>query len=461
MMPDADSQATAGGPLRVEDVPVAELAARFGTPLYVVSEARLRDNARRIREAFKAAWPHGPVRVLPALKANHTVATRLVLSEEGMGCDTFGETEFEVALRGGVPAGLISVNGSSKSRSLIARAVRAGARVTLDSARELDHVVDVAHETGLTARVRLRVRPRLTGIEAPSDFLADEVPIRQIGQAYKPGIPPGELAEVARRALAAPGVDLIGLHVHFARQTTDLEVWRSLVGSFVEQVAELVAALPGWRPRELDLGGGFATPRDPTGRAFSRGRDRPAAPSIEAHALVVGSALADGLREHGIDPAGTVLEVEPGRALYADTGVHLARVRNVKRQTDPEPRVWVETDTSEQFLLDTIIEGVRWTVLVDGRDEPASLTADITGISCGFDCIVPDAQLPATAVGDLLVFLDTGAYQEACATNFNGLPRPAMVLVRGGDAFVIRRRETIDDVLARDLIPAHLTREAS
>ena len=261
---------------------------------------------------------------------------------------------------------------------------------------------------------------------------------------------------------AAPGIELLGLHAHFARQTTDLEIWKALVRSYVEQVAELVGAIDGWRSGELDLGGGFAPRRDPTGRAHARMRDRDPAPSIEQYAGAIGTTLAAELTGRGIDPAGIVLEVEPGRALYADTGVHLARVCNVKRQRDPEARVWVETDTSEQFLLDTIIEGARWTVLVDGRDrDPHSLRADVTGISCGFDCIVPDAELPAVEVGDLLVFLDTGAYQEACATNFNGLPRPAMVLVSGAEAFVIRRRETIEDVLARDVIPGHLERAAS
>src|SRR5262249_55488880 len=150
----------------------------------------------------------------------------------------------------------------------------------------------------------------------------------------------------------------------------------------------------------------------------------------------------------------------PGRAIYADTGVHLARVCNVKRQADPVERTWVETDTSEQFLLDTIIEQVRWTLLVDGKQGAARmLTADVTGDSCGFDCLGPDAQRRPVDRGDLVVFLDTGAYQEACATNFNGLPRPAMVLVRGDEATVIRRRETVEDVLARDVVPAYLAQD--
>jgi diaminopimelate decarboxylase len=449
-----------GNRLLVEDVPVAELAERFGTPLYAVSEQRLRADARAIRSAFAAAWPHGPVNVLASLKANHTIATRLVLTDEGIGCDTFGETELVIAERAGVPPHLISVNGSSKPASLVDRAVAMGARITLDSARELDLAIDAAARLGRTAVVRLRMRPRLTGIDQPTDFAADPLPIRAAGQAYKPGIPPDELLAVAQRALAARGVDLTGLHAHFARHTTDLEVWQALVASYVEQVAEVVAELGGWLPRELDIGGGFAGADDPTGRAHARGRGRPPAPPVADYARVVASTLSDELEAHGIDPSGITLEVEPGRAIYASSGVHLARVTNVKRQTDPEPRIWVETDTSEVFLMDVIIESARFGVRVDGRSGE-EITADITGISCGFDTIVADARLPRVEVGDLLVFEGTGAYQEACASNFNGLPRPAMVLVRAGDASVIRRRETIDDVLARDAIPAHLERAAS
>lgn len=151
------------------------------------------------------------------------------------------------------------------------------------------------------------------------------------------------------------------------------------------------------------------------------------------------------------------MEVEPGRSLYADVGVQLATVRNIKSQTRPEPRTWVETDTTEMFLLDTLIERNRWATVVVGKAaEPPSLTADIVGISCGFDVIVPDARLPPVAVGDRIAFLDTGAYQDATAANFNAMPRPATILVNGSEAELIKRAETIEDVFRRDVVPARL-----
>jgi diaminopimelate decarboxylase len=152
-----------------------------------------------------------------------------------------------------------------------------------------------------------------------------------------------------------------------------------------------------------------------------------------------------------------LLEAEPGRAVYADAGFHLATVTNVKKQRDPDPRCWVETDTSEVFMPDTTLESALFPVVSVTRAnaEPA-LFADVTGISCNFDVIAPGVAVPDVAPGEVIAFLHTGAYQEASAANFNSLPRPATVLVRGAIAEVVKRRETIEDVLGRDVVPDRL-----
>jgi diaminopimelate decarboxylase len=178
---------------------------------------------------------------------------------------------------------------------------------------------------------------------------------------------------------------------------------------------------------------------------------------VEAYATAIASALSDRLRAGGVDPSGVTLEVEPGRGLFADVGVHLATVRNVKRERDPKPWTWVETDTSEMFLLDSLVEHDRWHVVaVDRVAGSPELAVDVVGRSCGFDLIVPDAQLPSVDDGDILAFLDTGAYQDASATNFNAMPRPGTVLVRGSDVELIKRPETVDEVFARDRVPERL-----
>ena len=238
---------------------------------------------------------------------------------------------------------------------------------------------------------------------------------------------------------------------HLGRHSADPDVWAGMGASFAAAIAGLCAELDGWRPGEIDVGGGYPAPRDPTGSGAQ-------APPIEAIAEQAHRArCAPACRRPGSTRRGIRLEAEPGRALYADAGIHLATVRNMKHQSAPVEWDWVETDTTEMFMADLLIEHARFGVVAASRaDAPAAICADVVGMSCGFDVLAPQARLPLLAAGDVLAFLDTGAYQDACASNFNGLPRPATVLVRGGDAEVVKRAETVADVFARDVIPARL-----
>lgn len=452
------------GQLFVEGCGAASLARRFGTPCYVVSEDQLRRNVRRFRRAFSDRWPESPVHVLPSIKANFTLALLRILAQEGTGFDTFGPSELHAALGSGADPALISVNGSSKDRAILEAAVRGGARVTLDSVEEAELVRKVARALGTRARVRFRLRPRYDGLDQPSDFYEDGTSVRAAAQQYKPGIPLADLKGLGPRILKDRGIEVTGVMAHLGRHTTDLAVWRGMVRSFVESIADLSAAWGGWEPGEIDLGGGFAAPRDPTGRLTPRGsrRDPEAlAPPVEAYADALTSTLRAELGRHGLHAREKVLEVEPGRSLFADAGVHLTTVRHLKVQDEPVRMRWVETDTTEMFLLDGLVEHNRWTPVVANRAaEPPTETADVVGISCGFDVIVHDASLPKVQVGDVVAFLDTGAYQDACSNNFNGLPRPATVLVRGRGAEVVKRAETVRDVFRRDRIPRRLARPA-
>jgi diaminopimelate decarboxylase len=449
-----DCLSIADGRLQIEGCDAAGLAERFGTPLSVISEDQLRRNARRFKRALAAAWPEGEARVLPSIKANYTLALRCALTQEGLGCDAFGPAELHAALQGGVPPQSISVNGTGKTRALLEQAVGIGARVTLDSVREIDLVREVARALGMQAQVRFRMRPRYLALQARSDF--SESSIFATAQEYKPGIPTDELIAAGRDAVAAPELDVLGLMSHLGRHRNDLETWGAYATSAGETVAELVDAWDGWQPRELDLGGGYAAPRDPNTWTYGGDIGRPLAPAIED----VVQALANGLRAGiagRVPLAGVALEIEPGRALHADTGIHLTRVVNLKEQREPLQWRWVETDTTEMFLLDLLVEHCRFPVVSANRAaEPLAEPVDVVGCSCGFDVLARQVRLPASAIGDTLAFLDTGAYEDACAANFNALPRPAIALVSGGDAEIVRRAETIADVFARDVVPARL-----
>jgi diaminopimelate decarboxylase len=454
-----DALSVRDGHLFVEGCDAVDLADRFGTPIYVLSEDQLRRNARRIAGAFSSRWSEGEVRVLPSIKANLTLAARAVLTSEGLGCDTFGPSELEAALRTGVEPSRISVNGTAKSEALIERAIMVGAKVTLDSVREIELVREVARRAGRRATVRFRLRPDYVELERASEFVDEDISIRAFASSYKPGIPTPDLLDAGPAALSAEELDVAGVMAHLGRHHHDPEVWRGMVRGVCATLAELSKGWHGWTPREIDLGGGFPSPRDPTGRALRRGAERPErVEPIETFAEVLTTTLRDELALAGIDARGIALEVEPGRAMYADAGIMLARVVNVKREPTRTPERWIETDTTEMFLADLMIEHDVFPILpasrMDARERDA---VDVVGISCGFDVLGWSVSLPPeTGPGDVLAFLDTGAYQDATSSNFNAMPRPATVLVCEDSAEIVKRAETIDDVFRRDLIPPRL-----
>jgi len=453
-----DCLSVRGGRLFVEGVEAAGLARAFGTPAYVISEDQLRRNARRFTRIFASRWPEGPVAILPALKANTALATRAILSREGLGCDAFGAAELWAALRAGVDPARLSVNGSIKDAALLEAALGAGAKITLDSVEEWALVRDVATRMDVAARIRIRVRPVVDDRTSTSDLFDEEVPLGRAVADYKAGIPTEDLLAVEPAWVGDERVRLVGAMVHFARHTASPEAWASMTRAFAATVAHVSSAWGGWTPAELDLGGGLPTPRDPTGRLLSRLSSRTGdAPTLETFADAITGSLREGLREQGLPVEGVTLEIEPGRGLYADAGIHLATVRHVKRETRPEPRTWVEVDSSEAFLPDSLIEHNRWRVVAATRaDEEPGIVADVVGRSCGFDVMAPAVRLPAVEPGDVLAFLDTGAYQDAASSNFNAMPRPATVLVTGDGAEVVKRAESVDDVFRRDLVPSRL-----
>lgn len=445
------------GELFVEERRAQDLAADFGTPLHVVSEDQLRRNARRFHAAFAEKWP-GELLLLPSIKANSSLALRRILTEEGTGCDVFGPGELEAALRTGTDPSGISLNGPMKDDALLERAVNGGVRITLDSRAELERTAAAAARLGTRAHVRLRFRPDLAGFDEPSEMSPQGLSIRDSVQRYKAGIPTEDILAITEDEVRDANLELTGIHLHLGRHSAAPAVWAAAVVSLGELLAKLRARWGGWVPRELDIGGGFPTPRDPFGRLLpQRAHASSRSPDLDAYAAAICRQLLGTLGGLGIAADGIRLELEPGRSLYADAGIHLATVGNVKRQAEPVQLTWVETDSSDAYLPDVNLEFNRWTAIpVQDADAEAAITADITGRTCALDVIVPDAELPEIEPGDVLAFLDTGAYQDAGAHNFNALPRPGTVLVNGAEAELIRRHETLDDVFGRDLIPERL-----
>jgi diaminopimelate decarboxylase len=450
-----------GDVLNIEECSVPALVARFGSPLYVLSEAQLRRNARRIRAAFEAAW-EGPVQILPSIKANNALALRSILSQEGFGCDTFGPAELHAALAGGTSPEMVSLNGSFKDRDLVARGIEAGVRITIDSAPELTLCEEEARRLRKVAKVRLRVRLWLPHLLYASEIRRDGIPMSIGYQIAKYGVPTDEVGELGLRALGSEHIELTGFHFHSGRHTTDPGAWASIAKGYAAEVIRLSKLWGNYVPREIDMGGGIPSPVDPVARRIPEVRDRPAPPAVEQYAASMASTLRQALVQEGMDPSRIVFQVEPGRSLYGSAGIHVAKVVNVKRSRTPFEFTWVGLDTSQMFLGSTIIESSSYPLIVANKaGQAAEWTADIVGRTCLVDRIIPGALVPPVEVQDTVAFVGTGAYDDALASNFNGLPRPATVLVSNQEAEVIKRAETIEDVFRRDVVPTRLRKSTA
>ena len=335
-----------GERLYIEACDVVELAERFGTPIFVVSESHVRENLRRYKQTLSEHWRKGPIRIMCAFKAAPLLALRNMLSEEGSGCDIFGPGELEGAIRGGVPPELISVNGSVKDRDMIHRAIELSARVVVDSTRELLLCEEAAKALGCRARVMVRVKPFLKDLTRESDFLPG-AEIRELTQIIKYGVPTSELKTLVSQVAKSDCIDLVGVHAHMGRHSKFSEVWEAWTRHCVEIIAQIRDQLSGWSPLEIDLGGGFPSESDRDTDVTVQGYE---GASLEEFAAVIATTLERELTAHGFDPAGITLEIEPGRGLHTDSGIHLAAVKNVKEEAVHRPRKWAEMDTSEVFL---------------------------------------------------------------------------------------------------------------
>lgn len=479
------------GHLYIEDCDTVDLANKFGTPLFVISEKQLRSNVQRYQYSFQSHWPCGDVEVLPAIKANWILATRKILNEQGAGADIYSYGELHAALQTGVNTEIISVNGGGKEEALIEKCVKNGIRITVEDLDEPELINRVAGRMGKKAKIRFRVKPNFPSLYKPTDFAPEKVSIDIGLQVYKSGIPAQYLPELGKKVLKMPNLDLVGLHFHAGRHNPSIWYWEELMKGYAGLIADLSKAWGGWEPKEIDLGGGFAIYRDPhnklgvrhdvietwltwplvqlmrllnpdlrykiMGKAmsiFTKAPNPKMAPTIEEYAKAAAGTLYHELIRRGISLKGVKLQVEPGRCLYGNTGIHLTRVKKFKQQTHPIPLNWVLTDTTYFFLAGGMYEHqFNHFMFANRTDDKPKYIADIVGQSCYGDRILPIVQVPDVKQGDLIAMLDMGAYQEVSASNFNALPRPATVLVNGGEADIIRKAETIEDVFGRDIIP--------
>jgi diaminopimelate decarboxylase len=412
-----DSARIERGELSLGGAPTSELADRFGTPLVVYCEETIRARAREIRDAVPGA------QLFYGSKAFPNVAVLRLLAEEEIGADvsTLGELAF--ARAAGLSGEHLVVHGNAKSDEELRAAADAGATVVLDGAGEAERAVAAGVD-----RVLVRVT---LGVEADTH---EAIQTGHHGSKF--GLPPSAAAHEVREALARD-LEVRGLHIHVGSQLSDAAAHAKtielLAGFAVRCRDEL-----GWTAELVNVGGGFGI------------RHVVDDPRIDLGALAraVADAVSSAWSAHGL--AAPRLALEPGRALVGRAGATLYRVRSVKRL---DPVSWVAVDGGMSDNPRPQLYDARYTALAATRaDEPTTENVSIAGLHCeSGDVLIDDVMLPPPRVGDLLAVPATGAYTLAMSSNYNATPRPAAVLVRNGDARVIRRRETVDDLLASEV----------
>jgi len=402
------------GRLEIGGCDAVELAREYGTPAYVVAEDDLRTRARALIGALRTR--HNDFDVLFASKAFPCTAVYSVLAEEGLACDVASGGELALALRGGFDPRRIYFHGNAKSDAELREALhhRVG-HIVLDSFDEFDRLERIAAELGNRQEVLIRVTPGVVG---------DTHHAISTGQAdSKFGFSIDEAHAAIARLRTVPHLDLVGLHFHIGSQLFDLAPFRAAV--------QAIASLGDFPV--YNLGGGL-------GVAYTSSQHPP---TITDYVETMTSAVNDLL---GLDKR---LLLEPGRALVANSTVTLYTVQTIKRNVS----TWVAVDGGMSDNLRPMLYGsVYEAIIADRVLATPTERCQVAGKHCeSGDVIVRDAPLPDPAPGDVLATPVTGAYGYSLANNYNGVPRPPVVFCRDGDARLVVRRETYEDLAARDV----------
>ena len=425
------------GVIEIAGVGVDELVERYGTPTYVIDEDDVRGRARAYRESFGRAFEAVGTQadVYYAGKAFLSSHVAQWVTQEGLRLDVCSGGELAVARKAGVAGELIGMHGNNKSVAEIEAALDHGVgRIVVDSFEEIERVADAAAARDITAPIMLRVK---LGVEAHThEFIATAHEDQKFGFS----LADGQVADAVARALARPELTLLGFHSHIGSQIFESAGFREAATRLIALQLD-VARTHGLELPELDLGGGF-------GIAYLPG-DTPLEPAEMAQQLagIVRDACADaGVRVPRVS-------IEPGRSIIGPGGITLYRVGTVKPVQAAENlvRTYVSVDGGMSDNARPALYAAEYHAALANRGGSADLVrARIVGEHCeSGDIVVRDIAFPAdTADGDVVAVAATGAYCRALASQYNHVPRPPVVAVRAGEARVLLRRETIDDLLA-------------
>jgi diaminopimelate decarboxylase len=419
------------GHLEIGGCDTLDLLSEFGSPLYVFDEQTLRERCREYLTEFGSRYPD--LSVLYASKAFINLAVAAIVKQEGMGLDVVSGGELAVALRAGFAPEKIYFHGNNKSEQEIRDAVGSGVgRIVIDNFHEIELVDRVAQSLGRRQPALLRISPNVD----PHTHAHTTTGI--LDSKFGFPIETGQAEEAVKQALAAQHLDLRGLHAHLGSPIFELDPYERAIEILIGFASEM-RRKHGLQLHEFSPGGGFA---------IQYVEEQPA-PPVAAYAEVIADSVRRWCAVQGLPPPH--LTIEPGRSTICRAGVALYTAGSSK--TIPDLRRYVAVDGGMADNIRPAIYGAKYEALLANRPlEVADETVTIAGKFCeSGDILIRDARLPHLDAGDIVAIPACGAYCLPMSSNYNHAPRPAVVMVAGGAAHLIRRRETFDDLMRFDV----------
>lgn len=406
------------------------LAEEFGTPLYVFDEAMLRQKCAEFKDEFGRRYPD--TSIVYAGKAFINRALALLFREEGLGLDVVSGGELSIARSVDFPMAEVYLHGNNKSAEELGLALELKVgRIVIDNTQELEMLAQMAGQRGAAPDVLLRLTP---GVDPHTH---QHITTGVVDSKF--GIPLTGADEAVARAMSSANLNLIGLQFHLGSQIFETEPYGAAISVILDLAVEMRLKY-GFKLQELDIGGGFAVQYTV---------DSPA-PSVADYAETIVSAIKEKCREHSLDLPKLV--VEPGRSIVGRAGVALYQVGVVKEI--PGVRCYVSVDGGMADNIRPAIYGARYEAVVANKmHQKATRKVTIAGKFCeSGDILIKDIDLPEVVAGDIVAVPDSGAYCLAMASNYNASLKSAIVMVNGGRARLIRRRETYEDLMRCDSV---------
>lgn len=424
------------GVLHIGGISTVDLVEKYGTPLLVFDEWEIRKKAREYVKAFNKYYPNS--RTVYASKAFLNQALCYIIEEEGLGLDVVSGGELYIALKAGFPPEKIFFHGNNKSNAEIKMAVEAGiGRFMLDNLKEARYINKVAGRLEKSIKAILRVTP---GIEAHTH---EFIQTGQIDSKFGVSVYRDQALKAIEEIIRMDNIELTGVHVHIGSQIFNLTSFSRTIDVMFEFMNN-VRDKTGYILKELDLGGGLGIPYT---------EDEPD-PGIDEYARLVSEKVRE--KSHEFDYPLPVIINEPGRSIIGTAGTTLYTVGTVKEI--PFIRKYLAVDGGMTDNIRPALYGAEYDAILANRaDDEREEIVSIAGKCCeSGDILIHDIKMPEAREGDIIAIPCTGAYTYAMSSNYNGLRRPAVVLVNDGNADLIIKRESYEDLIKNDIVPARL-----